>query len=432
MAQSHRLKQTYTTLRESERWPRERLRDWQRRHLASLVLHARAGSPFYRFRLDKLMSPGGTIDWARWTEVPIVTREDASRQYQSLLTRRPVADHGPFAKVSTSGSTGDPVTVMTTRWLNDLSAACQWRAQAWAGLNWAETVVESAQGVAGDDVGRSTGPWGPPWSAMARKGRRILTDYLTPAPQRLDLIRKHRAAYVGVSVSGLHTLLDAARDSAQNVRIQRLFFRGAALTDQLRQETRVIFGAEVLELYSSKEAGSIAHRCSHGQFHVNDEAVLLEIVDDAGQPVAPGQEGRVIVTPFASTAFPLIRYDQGDRAVAGDTCSCGISLTSIASISGRTKTMLRRPDGSTIGDLPLEARKLLGAGLWQVAKVAAHTYELRYTTRDWGQPPDPEAFKTYFLRHYYPEATVRLRPVANIPLSPTGKFDERVVEWTGD
>ena len=51
--------------------------------------------------------------------------------------------------------------------------------------------------------------------------------------------------------------------------------------------------------------------------HVNAESVLVEVVDDAGRPVAPGQSGRVVVTPFGSTPMPLIRYDQGDIVVAG-------------------------------------------------------------------------------------------------------------------
>ena len=39
---------------------------------------------------------------------------------------------------------------------------------------------------------------------------------------------------------------------------------------------------------------------------------------------APGEIGRVVVTPLYSTAQPLIRYEQGDMATPGD-CSCGVN-----------------------------------------------------------------------------------------------------------
>ena len=68
----------------------------------------------------------------------------------------------------------------------------------------------------------------------------------------------------------------------------------------------------------------MAYRCpSQAGWHVNAETLLLEIVDASGQPCRPGEMGRVVITPFFSTAQPLIRYDHGDLAVAGEGCACG-------------------------------------------------------------------------------------------------------------
>lgn len=77
-------------------------------------------------------------------------------------------------------------------------------------------------------------------------------------------------------------------------------------------------------------------RCPFGHgYHVNAEAVLLEVVDANGLPVPPGEPGRAVITPFASTALPLIRYDQGDIVIAGTTCECGRALPHLEAISGR-------------------------------------------------------------------------------------------------
>jgi phenylacetate-CoA ligase len=43
--------------------------------------------------------------------------------------------------------------------------------------------------------------------------------------------------------------------------------------------------------------------------------------------------------------MPLIRYDIGDVAVAGERCRCGRSLPVISQILGRVRNLARLPDG---------------------------------------------------------------------------------------
>jgi phenylacetate-CoA ligase len=73
----------------------------------------------------------------------------------------------------------------------------------------------------------------------------------------------------------------------------------------------------------------------------------VEIVDDDNRAVAPGQEGRVLVTSMHSHAMPIIRYDIGDRAIAGARCDCGISLPVITQILGRQRSLIELPDGTS-------------------------------------------------------------------------------------
>ncbi len=67
-----------------------------------------------------------------------------------------------------------------------------------------------------------------------------------------------------------------------------------------------VFGARVLEHYSSKEGGQVAYSCPSGHgLHVSAESVLLEIVDErraalrsrsirAGHPDAVRQHGAAV------------------------------------------------------------------------------------------------------------------------------------------
>jgi phenylacetate-CoA ligase len=52
-----------------------------------------------------------------------------------------------------------------------------------------------------------------------------------------------------------------------------------------------------------------------------------------------------VVTTLHNFATPLIRYELGDYAVAGGPCPCGRGLPVIDRVLGRTRNLLRLPDG---------------------------------------------------------------------------------------
>jgi len=78
---------------------------------------------------------------------------------------------------------------------------------------------------------------------------------------------------------------------------------------------------------------------------VQEENLLLEVLDQHGQPCAPGVPGRVVLTALHKFAMPLIRYEIGDYAVPGEACTCGRGLRVLREVLGRTRNMLRLPDG---------------------------------------------------------------------------------------
>ena len=426
------LERLYNLLEDSQWWPQHCLFEMQQIQLAELVTHARASSPFYKTRLDCLYRPNGTINWDRWTDVPIMTRQQLSFEQASIQSTMPVQEHGPFGSVQTSGSTGDPVKFLTTRILNDLSVTSLWRSQKWAKMDWSSSLInigiESPRWKDGDVMGS----WGPHWLKDAAKGKRIFATYATTPDDRVDLIKKYDADYAAFTNGVSLSFVEHVRDNQIPVSLKAVQFIGGTATDYLRKNFLEYLKADIFELYSSKEGGSIAHPCPLGHgWHQNAESVLLEIVDDNGKPVAPGETGRVIITPFGNTITPLIRYDQGDLAVAGPTeiCPCGRTLPRIAEFSGRIRHRLTKPNGEIIYDLPIEMRQQLGAGIWQVARVAEHSYEVRYKKRDWGTKPNIEEFRKSFIKHFYPEAELRIIEVDRFVLGPTGKHLERLDEW---
>lgn len=121
----------------------------------------------------------------------------------------------------------------------------------------------------------------------------------------------------------------------------------------LPHERRIIeekFGCSVWDIYGSREFSLIASECSeHSGYHIAAENLVVEIVDNNGQPVPPGAVGRILITDLTNYSFPFIRYEIGDLgALSADFCSCGRGLPLIKKIDGRTGDKLLTNNGQFI------------------------------------------------------------------------------------
>jgi phenylacetate-CoA ligase len=75
------------------------------------------------------------------------------------------------------------------------------------------------------------------------------------------------------------------------------------------------FGVRVAVEYGAAEMDVIAFEDKEGDWIVSNENVFLEIVDDKGNPVPDGEEGRIILTSLYNRAVPLYRYEVGDVGI---------------------------------------------------------------------------------------------------------------------
>ncbi len=424
--------QFHQMVRDSQFWPRKQMRDYQRNQLEQLIRHARATTPFYETRLDMLFDRRGDIDWKRWKDVPIVRRADMVQHREAMQARQLPPGHGPTAVMHTSGSTGQPLAV-TVNALGAMPAnAFRWRMHEWLGLDWSKTML-SRLGDGDHDQrhpdGEMQGPWGPPWGQGAAAGRLVTVSRLFDTATVHRHYRALGASYFNAGPNMAHiNALDAER-LALDWQIEAILVQGNVVRPADREACRRVFGAELIEHYSSKEAGQLAHPCPHGALHINAEGCLVEVLDEAGEPCHSGQTGRVVVTPFFQTAQPLIRYEQGDWATVG-TCSCGRHLPVLAAVAGRSIAIFRHPDGRSVANLmPDETTSLLGSRYWQLAQTGPNEYELRYVPVDAGQPGDEAAVTALFRSTYFEDATLRFVRTSDIPPASGGKLVEYLNEW---
>jgi phenylacetate-CoA ligase len=101
---------------------------------------------------------------------------------------------------------------------------------------------------------------------------------------------------------------------------------------------------EVFDSYGSREFMNIGTECpSHSGYHLQADNLWVEVVDEAGYPVPPGTEGRVVITDFHNAASPFVRYEVGDRGVMAppaEFCGCGRPFPLLRRVEGRNQDMI--------------------------------------------------------------------------------------------
>lgn len=123
------------------------------------------------------------------------------------------------------------------------------------------------------------------------------------------------------------------------------------LSEESRSLIEKAFRCPVFNRYGGTEIGLMAHECEHGTMHVMDDKAFCELVDENGQPVQPGELGKVVFTDFTNEAMPFIRYEVGDMAIYNPSefvCDCGRAFSSLQSITGRINDLMPLEDGSVI------------------------------------------------------------------------------------
>jgi len=375
--------QFYDMLMQSQYWSAERMRDYQRSQLTHLMRHAKKNVPFYENRLDAVLKPNGEIDWERWGEIPIVKRRDLIEHREAMQAKELPPGHQETYLATTSGSTGVAVTTTHNGLAGLASRAALFRSHRWHDLDWSQNLgawFGDEPTDAAFPEGFVGAPWGPLWDEAAVRGRFFRVNRFASPEQALEYFSARGVRYFTGRGKTSQTLALAALSARFELRLFGILGFATGHTDDERHDCQEAFGAKMISSYSSKEALSVGYECPSGtHFHVNEECVLLEIVNDSGARCEPGEVGRVIVTPLYSTAQPLIRYEQGDLATAGMTCGCGRHLQTIADIVGRVVHLFRFPSGKAVLPLiPDSYMRLLGAKYWQFAQVAPLTIEVRY------------------------------------------------------
>jgi phenylacetate-CoA ligase len=411
-------------MKESQWWPREQLRAQQLRQLELLLAHASRTVPFYQGRLTAIAGlRRGELTMEHVGTLPLLTRGAIQEAGDSLHSVALPKEHGKTSTISTSGSTGRPVTVRTTQVTSLFFRALNLRYHQWHGRDFAAKAASILRlhGAVADDEPVN-------WVPGYRSGPMVRFDVTRPLREQLDWLLAEEPAYLLTYPGNLRSLVEFSLETGRRPqRLRQIATMGEVMDASLRQLCARAWGVTVTDAYSSQEVGMLALQAPGGEHYlIQEESILLEAIDESGNPTPPGAVGRVVVTDLHNFAMPLIRYEIGDFAEVGPPSPCGRGLGVLTRILGRSRNMLRLPDGSQVWPVFSTAMSESLTPLRQIQLVQRQrdrVAAILVVARPLTAAEEAEA-RAIIGRAVRQQLAVDLEYVAEISRSVSGKFEE--------
>jgi phenylacetate-coenzyme A ligase PaaK-like adenylate-forming protein len=416
-------------LGQTEWAPRAQLLRYQRGMLERIVRHAHECVKFYRDRLAGLFTPSGEIDFARWSDLPIVSRQDVELHAQGMRTPQLPDIYGPVHEHHTSGSTGTPLTIASNMLVRIAGNAAFTRLARWWGADTQRPLARIRIAYGDDAAPYPEGHDWKGWSYTSPQTAAHDLDLLTPVEQQIEWLLRKKAPYLATSSSNAMALAYAMTpEQVRAIGTEIVFAIAETVLPRARELVAERLGARMAAVYSCEEIGFIATQCPvEPHYHVVAENAFVEILRDDGLPAAPGETGQAVVTGLHNYAMPFIRYAIGDVATAGaEACACGRSLPVIAQVEGRTRYAFLFKDGTRVWPRVWTLRDLgefVPNRECQLVQIDRETIEVRYVPDGTGREPDLAGLGDYLRRKLHPSVVANAVAMDAIPRGRGGKLD---------
>lgn len=425
-------------LDETSQWSANELRDLQTGFLRRLLRHAYRHTTYYKRILDERgLRPEDFSSPADLDKLPLLDRPTLRA---TMIERAATAPPGGIIRKTTSGSSGQPVEVLYNAESRHWRDAIRMRGYGWGGYRLGERTLHYW-----GFVPQASQTW---WKrtkvVIDRFVKRDMFIDCTPRGEQallevIDQIRRFKPRAIIAYASGAGALARFIND--RNLRDWDTIpvLTGAeGLLPHDRSEIRRAFG-DAFDTYGCREFMLIASECeAHEGLHTSMENMIVELVVRDGntvRPARPGETGEVVITDLHNLACPMIRYVNGDLAVAGadGRCRCGRGLSRIDQVQGRVTETMYDGHGRAVGGLVFN---ILFSTIGHVARsFQVHQREdghviFKVVPYQGAQlPTREEQILRAHAEQYLPGAPFTIEIVDNIPLSAAGKRRVVVSEY---
>ncbi len=394
MKQISLLKAMYLTQKAEKMTEKER-KELQQQRLQELVSYAKTNSPYYA---ELYKDVGGKF---ALTDLPVTNKLEMMEYFEQWMTDRSITKEkvddfmadisnvgrkldGKYLVYTTSGSTGNPCIVLYDETTINVASAIgvlrsfarkeDMKAFMKQGKKNVALFAEGGFYLASGSVKYNLRKM--PWKKKMMKSY----DVRNKTQDIVDMLNEYQPTMIGSYPTALELLAYEQESGKLHVNPVIIMTGGEHLSETVRERLSQVFNCYVQTNYSCTEGGTVACECTEHHFHINDDWVILEAVDEKNQPVPFGtQSSKVLLTNLANKVCPLIRFEITDRIVMhNEPCACG-NPRHWLTLEGRTDDILIFENRVKIPPLSLYAvlKEVHGIQRFQLIQKKGNRLELR-------------------------------------------------------
>jgi len=308
-----------------------------------ILKHHLEQNPFYK-------SFGKDIDIENWESIPIMTKRHLQQPIEQRLSKEFTAENVYLNK--TSGSSGDPFIFVKDKWCHAMTWAQIMDRFSWYNIDFNSSKQARFYGIPLDKKGYykerikdffsnryrfsifdlSDESFEKTLQKFKSTSFEFINGYTSPIVQFAKFLKRKEIVLTDICPSLKVCIVTS----------EMLFG-----IDKTLMETQ--FGIPVVNEYGASELDLIAFENPKGDWVVNTETILVEIVDAGGNLVPHGKDGRVVITSFYNKAHPFIRYDIGDIGSLSQQSTARQPV--LEKLTGRTNDIVILPSGKKAAGL---------------------------------------------------------------------------------
>ena len=334
----------YQNLQKSQYLSNEELKQFQLYKLKKILRHAYGNVPYYKKKFEQnqiITRDFKSLD--DLNKISYLEKSVLKKNYNLEIFSQNI-DLSKIYKITTSGSTGEPMKIYVDNKQLEMRFATTLRGHEWAGwkigmksirlwhqtigMNWVQILKEK-------------------FDAFLMR-RAFFPAYGFDEKLALKLFKKI-SKDKNIIIDGYAESFNYLNKILKNnsLKLKSIISSAQILPKHIKKEIERKFNTTVFDKYGSREFSGIAYENDEQNGHlVQMESYIVEIIKE-NKKAEPGEIGEVVITDLNNFVMPIIRYRIGDLAevISVNYDSCKIKMDRIGDIYGRTQSIVLLPDG---------------------------------------------------------------------------------------
>lgn len=390
----------------------------QQKRLGAIIKHAYSNIEFYRrkFKIANV-KPDDIKTVQDLPKIPVTTKSELRNAFRAQTIVDGKIDLSKCHLARTSGSSGDPLTVVYDEKAEDFQKAVAVRSFLEAGCHLYDkwVAISSPARVARKKRWfQRLGLLSPIWLSL-----------FDPPEHHIVALRRLKPDVLEGYFSSIWLIAKKMQEDAiADIQPRVLIGSAEVLTEKARRFINSAFDVEIYNQFGCVEVGRSAWECEeHNGWHMDIDALAMEFIKDDEQ-VASGEEGRLLYTSLYNYAMPLIRYDVGDLCVPTDElCPCGRGLPLIKHIEGRTDDFVTTPDGRVFSPIvwTILMRAIPGIANFRIIQESKNSLTVQLVKDADFSSKTPSHIENA-IKEALGDVQVRIELMEELPRDETGKL----------